>query len=90
MRAILTILVFACLASPVAAQGLRIPESSRSENQVQDLNRSMQRQQQQLRNQQQGQFELNQLRQDLNRSQNFPSITGPGVSRGCPPGAVSC
>ncbi|WP_046863062.1 hypothetical protein [Microvirga massiliensis] len=90
MRAILTILVFACLASPVAAQGLRIPGSSRSENQVQDLNRSMQRQQQQLRNQQQGQFELNQLRQDLNRSQNFPSITGPGVSRGCPPGAAGC
>jgi|RhiMethySRZTD1v2_1073278.scaffolds.fasta_scaffold2908396_1 type II secretory pathway pseudopilin PulG len=90
MRAVLTIVLLAALAGPAASQGLRVPQSGRAENQVQDLNRSMQQQQQQLRNQQQGQFELNQLRQDLNRSQNFPSITGPGVSRGCPPGAVRC
>jgi hypothetical protein len=81
--------LFAALAGPAAAQGLRIPQSGRAESQVQDLNRSMQQQQQQLRNQQQGQFELNQLRQDLNRSQNFPSITGPDAAR-CSPGAVGC
>jgi hypothetical protein len=91
MRAAMTILLFAAFAGSVAAQGLRLPpQSSPAENQVQDLNRSMQLEQRRSRDQQQGQFEFNQLRQDLNRSQNFPSITGPGVPRGCPPGSAGC
>jgi hypothetical protein len=91
MRAAMTILLFAAFAGSVAAQGLRLPpQSSPAENQVQDLNRSMQLEQRRSRDQQQGQFEFNQLRQDLNRSQNFPSIIGPGVPRGCPPGSAGC
>ena len=89
MRAAVAALFLAALAGTAAAQS-RLPRSSPAENQVQELNRSMQLEQRQLRDQQQGQFEFNQLRQDLNRSQNFPSITGPGVSGGCPRGSVGC
>ena len=51
-------------------------------HQVEDLNRAMVRQQMQTRQGQQTQFEINQLRGEIQRSQQFPIMTGPGCARG--------
>ena len=71
------------MAAPAFAQVERLPEQSRAERQVEDLNRAMVRQQMQTRQNQQTQFEINQLRSEIQRSQQFPIMTGP-----CVPGAV--
>jgi flavin-dependent dehydrogenase len=71
------------VAAPAAAQVERLPEQSRAERQVDDLNRAMVRQGMQTRQNQQTQFEINQLRGEIQRSQQFPRMTGP-----CVPGAV--
>ena len=81
-------LVGALLAGPALAQVERLPEQSRAERQAEDINRSMQRQQLQTRENQQTQFEINQLRGDIQRSREFPVMTGPGAGRGCPPGSI--
>lgn len=81
-------LISALLAGPALAQVERLPEQSRAERQAEDINRSMQRQQLQMRENQQTQFEINQLRGDIQRGQQFPAMTGPG--RGCPPGSIGC
>jgi hypothetical protein len=65
------------LAAPASAQVERLPERSRAERQVEDLNRAMVRQQMQTRQNQQTQFEINQLRGEIQRSQDFPRMTGP-------------
>ncbi len=78
------------LAAPAVAQVERLPEQSRAERQAEDINRAMQRQQLQMRESQQTQFEINQLRGELQRSRQFPSVTGPGAGRGCPPGSIGC
>lgn len=92
MRAIVILIAVAGLALPAAAQ-TRIPRTSPSEREVQDINRSLRSQQQRLESQQQNQFETNQLRQDLRRQQNTPTLIGPNSpSAGgvCAPGAVRC
>jgi hypothetical protein len=48
-----------------------LPLTSRAEAQVQDLNRAMALQQQRVQFQQQIQFELNQLRQDLQLHRDY-------------------
>ena len=83
-------LIGALLAGPALAQVERLPEQSRAERQAEDINRAMQRQQLQMRESQQTQFEINQLRGELQRSRQFPSMTGPGAGRGCPPGSIGC
>ncbi len=80
----------ALLAGPVAAQVERLPEQSRAERQSQDINRSMQQQQLQLRQNQQSQFEINQLRNELQQSRQSPPMTGPRIGVGCPPGSIGC
>jgi TolA-binding protein len=75
------------LAAPAVAQVERLPEQSRAERQVEDLNRAMVRQQMRTRESQQTQFEINQLRNEIQRSQQFP--TGPSLS-GCPRGSIGC
>jgi hypothetical protein len=82
-------LIGAFAAAPASAQVERLPEQSRAERQVEDLNRAMMRQQMQTRQNQQTQFEINQLRGEIQRNQQFPTIIGPG-SAVCPPGAVAC
>jgi len=77
-------LIAALMAAPALAQVERLPEQSRAERQVEDLNRSMVRQQMQTRQSQQTQFEINQLRGEIQRSQQFPTVIGPG-SAVCPP-----
>ena len=88
--AILAALIGALPLAPAAAQVERLPEQSRAERQAIDINRAMERQQLQLRENQQTQFEINQLRGEIQRSRDFPPMTGPGAGRGCPPGPVGC
>ena len=87
---ILAGLAGALLAAPAAAQVERLPEQSRAERQAEDINRAMQRQQLQMRENQQTQFEINQLRNELQQSRQFPIMTGPGAGSGCPPGSIGC
>jgi TolA-binding protein len=92
MRSVALILgVAAALAAagPTWAQQ-RLPAKSRAEQQVEDLNAAIARQQSLTRERQQTQFEINQLRGDIQRSQQFPSMTGPGAGSGCPPGSIGC
>ena len=89
MRALVLAAVMAALIGPATAQVERLPQPSRAERQVDDSNRAIARQQQLLRENQQTQFEINQLRNELNRSQQFPPMTVPG-SVGCMPGSIRC
>ena len=77
----------ACLLlNPAFAQS-RLPRMSPSEQQVLDINRSLQRHQRDLAVQQQSEFELNQLRQSLHRHQTFPDRTFGAI---CAPGQIGC
>ncbi len=87
---ILANLIAALLTLPAAAQVERLPQPSRAERQAEDINRAMQRQQLQMRENQQTQFEINQLRNESQQNRQFPSVTGPGAGSGCPPGSVGC
>jgi hypothetical protein len=77
-------------AAPALAQTGQLPLTSRSERQVDDINRSLQGQQRGLGQGQQNQFEINQLRGEIQRGQQFPSLTGPGARPGCPAGSIGC
>ena len=90
MRAVTFAFVALVAASPAAAQVERLPEQSRAERQAQDINRSIILQQQIQRQNQQTQFEINQLRGEIQRNYQFPSMTGPGAGAGCPPGSIGC
>ncbi len=88
--AVLTGTVFLLFSGAGLAQ-TRLPRVSPSEQQVQEINRALQRQQRSLAVEQQRQFEVNQLRQELHRQQTFPSMIGSGgVGRVCPSGRVVC
>ncbi len=91
MRALtLAAIVAVASVAPSMAQTERLPLTSRAEAQVNSINRSLELQQQ-LRSQwQQTQFEINQLRSEIQQIRPFPLMTGPGVSPGCPPGPVGC
>ena len=73
--------------APALAQTERLPQRSRAERQIDDINRSLQIQGRELRQDQQFQFEVNQFR-------NQPAIGGPsrpiGGSPGCPPTSIGC
>ncbi len=75
------------MAAPAGAQVERLPEQSRAERQVEDLNRAMVRQQMQTRQSQQTQFEINQLRNQIQRNTIAP-IGGGSIS--CPAGSIGC
>ena len=93
MRAVIIAAICAVLASPALAQVERLPEQSRAERQVEDLNRAMLRNEMQTRQSQQTQFEINQLRGEIRRQQNTPTLIGPnapGAGGVCPPGAKRC
>jgi hypothetical protein len=89
MRTILVLAALVSLSTPVLAQTQRLPRTSPAEQQARDLNQSMQGQNRSLNNQQQSQFELNQLRQELRRQETFPPMIAPGP-RVCAPGQVVC
>ena len=75
------------LLNGVAFAQTRLPRNNPVELQVNEANRSIQRQQRGLSDQQQSQFEMNQLRQSLGREQAFPPL---GVDRICAPGQIGC
>jgi hypothetical protein len=86
MRQTFVVLAFIAAAAaslPAAAQTL-LPRS-RAEQHAQDTNRAIARQQQLTQDRQQTQFEINQLRNEIFRSQQFPTMIGPGTGR-CGPG----
>jgi hypothetical protein len=71
MRALATgVLILA--AAPALAQTERLPAMSRSERQVIETNRALEFQQQDVRQNQQTQFEINQLRNQLQQQQAQP------------------
>ena len=85
----LATLIATLMAAPALAQVERLPEQSRAERQVEDINRAMVRQQMQTRQSQQTQFEINQLRGEIQRSRDLPIMTGPSLG-GCPRGSIGC
>jgi hypothetical protein len=84
VRALIIAFFIAFTGPPAVAQPERLPQQSRSEQQIQDINRSLTVQQRELRQEQQTQFELNQLRGEIRRENMF-SVPGR-----CAPGAISC
>ncbi len=90
MRTLIALAAAVSLASPAIAQTQRLPRTSPAEQQARELNQATQNQNRSLNNQQQNQFEVNQLRQELNRQQTVPNLTGsrPGVI--CAPGQIGC
>jgi hypothetical protein len=77
---------------PLRTRWRTLPVTSGVEVRTNEINRSLTNQGQALQQQQQNQFEINQLRQGIDRQ----SVTGPptvGVGTGgriCPPGATGC
>jgi hypothetical protein len=95
MRAAIILTVVAGLLAPALATASlaqnRLPRRSPSEQQVDEINRSLSRKQQRLSVEQQNQIETNQLRREINRRNTFPSMTGPGsIPRICSPGSSTC
>ncbi len=82
----------AIAGSPAWAQVERLPTTSRSERQVDDINGALARQQRDMRDTQQNQFEVNQLRSQLSRDaiSTPPPISVPSAGRICAPGSVAC
>ena len=84
-------LMMSALSAGVAfAQAPVLPQTSPAEQMVNEANRSLRnleiRQQQENR----FQFEVNALREQQLRQQQFPRITGPTVNQNCLPGAAGC
>jgi hypothetical protein len=71
------------VASPALAQTERLPAMSRSERQVNETNRAIQQQQRDLRQDQQTQFEVNQLRNQLQQQQAQPIRPGCAIGTIC-------
>ncbi|HEV2558903.1 MAG TPA: hypothetical protein VGU45_09775 [Microvirga sp.] len=90
MRALIVIAALAGLAVPAVAQTQRLPRVSPAEQQARELNRATQNQNRSLNAQQQDQFEVNQLRQELNRQRIAPNLTGPRPGVICAPGQIGC
>ena len=78
--------VFALLLSEAGFAQTRLPRNNPVEQQVIESNRSIQRRQGIVSDQQQTQFEINQLRQSHSREQVF----SPPIGRFCGAGQVGC
>jgi hypothetical protein len=74
-----TVGVAAILTSGPSFAQNPLPPPSPSEQQIEENNRSILGEERQLGQQQQSQVESNQLREGLQRSQDFPSMIGPGT-----------
>lgn len=77
------------LPLPVEAQPERLPRKSRSQRQVEELNRNMQQDRRIQSLEQDFRLKSGQIRQDIERQRLFsnPPITSPYR---CPPSAVRC
>ena len=77
------------LATAASAQ-TRLPLRTPAERQVDDINRSLMRQERNLQQYQQNQFDMNSLRNEMQRnSQPPPPVVGP-PSVPCPAGSIGC
>lgn len=77
--------------APLAAQAQgRLPRTSPSEQSYTEINRDLQRREQVRGAQHQNQFEVNQLRQELNRQELFAPPPGATGIRICAPGQIGC
>jgi hypothetical protein len=83
MRAFLMALVLSAAGAPALAQIERLPAMSRSERQVIETNRAIQQQQRDLRQDQQTQFEINQLRNQFQQQQSQPIRPGCAIGTIC-------
>jgi hypothetical protein len=84
MRMLATIaLAITAAAAPALAQTERLPAMSRSERQVIETNRVIQQQQRDLRQDQQTQFEINQLRNQFQQQQSQPIRPGCAIGTIC-------
>jgi hypothetical protein len=86
----LILLVILALGSASAEAQSRLPRTSPAEQNYNEINRSLQRQERNLRAEQQTQFELNQLRQERDRIQAVPPPPTIGGVRICAPGEIGC
>ena len=77
----------ALLSVPALAQQ-RLPSTSRAEREIDATNRAMRQQQQSVGQQQQNQFEVNQLRNQIQRDSISPPMTA--GRPGCPAGSIGC
>jgi hypothetical protein len=69
----------------------RLPRNNPNEQQVREINRSIQSQERRRLDRQQTQVEINQMRQELRRQENFRSLPGPALGRRiCAPGQIRC
>ena len=87
LTAVCAVSIALVTGAPAWAQELLLPSTSRAERQINDNNRSLQMQQQERRLDQQSQFEVNQLRTQIQRGQTAPP---PGSLRICAPGQLGC
>ncbi len=85
MHGLFFTLALAVTIAPALAQAEPLPSQSRSERQVDDINRSLTIQQRDLRQNQQTQFEINQLRGQIQRDS-----LSPPAGRICAPGQINC
>jgi hypothetical protein len=84
-----TAAILSSLAVPALAQ-TRLPRTSPSERQVNEINRSIQQEQRLMQREQQYQIDNNQLRQRLDRQQNLSNPSPPARIRNCPAGSIGC
>ncbi len=77
------------VAVPAAAQ-TRLPRTTPAEQQVKELNRSIQQEQRFMQRDQQIQIDNNQLRQRFDRQQNLINPAPPARIRNCPAGSIGC
>ncbi|MET0430024.1 MAG: hypothetical protein ABW026_16205 [Microvirga sp.] len=81
--------VLSALAVPASAQ-TRLPRTSPAERQVDDINRSIAREQRSLQVQQQNQINNNQIRQSIDRQQMYTRPSSPFRNATCPAGSIGC
>ena len=89
MRVMVVATVLLSFAVPAVAQ-TRLPRTSPTERQVKAINRSLLREQRQLRSDEQYQIDQNQLRQSLDRRFNLSNPSPPARIRNCPAGSIGC
>ncbi len=93
-RFLMTTTLLLAMTVAAAAQTVQSPRRSPSEREYNSINRSLNRDQQFREQNQQNQFELNQMRQGIQRDnlfRNAPSYGVPAPSRpGCPAGSIGC
>jgi TolA-binding protein len=88
-RAIAAALCLSFLMASVAEAQTRLPRKTRSERQVEDINRSLQQEQRVRGIEQQIQTNNNQIRQSIDRQRTLDNSPSSFRSR-CPAGAIGC